>query len=78
MSTLIACDCGNVATEALASGVAACVWCAAHDGHRTPVSMSFGRSHLGGNPVAECSRCAFVSVYWECGCELAHDCVVMA
>lgn len=27
-----------------------------------------------GAPVAECSRCEFLSVYWDCPCDLIHKC----
>lgn len=28
----------------------------------------------GFNAVARCHNCAYVCVYWECACELAHAC----
>jgi hypothetical protein len=32
------------------------------------VSVSFGFA------VATCSRCSYRCAYWECACELRHDC----
>lgn len=77
-ATVTRCDCGNAATDALTTGVPACEWCAGHEGHRMPRSIVKGYSHLGGNLIASCSRCSFVSAYWECGCDLVHVCEVTA
>ena len=32
------------------------------------VSVSFGHA------IATCERCSFRCAYWECACELRHDC----
>lgn len=29
---------------------------------------------LFGGYVASCDNCDYVCVYWECACELAHEC----
>ena len=39
-----------------------------------PDGMRVYRTRLAGNLVAECERCDKVFAYWECACELAHDC----
>lgn len=39
-----------------------------------PKSIEFYSSRFGGNSCARCTKCQFVAVYWECGCELEHDC----
>lgn len=39
-----------------------------------PKGMSFGMSSFGGAYVAKCSKCSYVCAYWECPCELEHDC----
>jgi hypothetical protein len=39
-----------------------------------PDGVRVYRSHMAGNLVASCDRCGYVCGYWECGCELAHDC----
>jgi hypothetical protein len=40
-----------------------------------PNGMSYGVSRLGGGLVATCANCSFVCAYWDCVCELVHDCV---
>lgn len=42
------------------------------DGTAANVSLSTAR--LSGGLVATCSACAFVCAYWECACELVHEC----
>jgi hypothetical protein len=32
------------------------------------ISVSFGFA------VASCSKCSYRCAYWECACELEHDC----
>lgn len=39
-----------------------------------PETIEFYRSHFGGEGRAKCTECNFVSIYWECGHELEHDC----
>ena len=39
-----------------------------------PESVEFDCARFTGNPVARCTQCEFVCVYWECNCELFHDC----
>ena len=41
---------------------------------KLPKKMSVGFSHFGGAYVAKCSKCSYVCAYWECACELRHDC----
>jgi len=39
-----------------------------------PESISFYSARMTGTGVAECKDCDFKSVYWECACDLFHDC----
>jgi hypothetical protein len=39
-----------------------------------PIYMTVYRSHMAGNLAAKCERCTTIWGYWECACELAHDC----
>lgn len=39
-----------------------------------PNGMTVYRSRFGGNVVAECETCPTIWGYWECACELAHEC----
>lgn len=39
-----------------------------------PKTMRAYYSHLSGAYVAACDNCDYVCAYWECACELAHDC----
>lgn len=39
-----------------------------------PKNMSAYYAHLSGAYVASCDNCKYVSAYWECACELMHDC----
>lgn len=36
--------------------------------------MTIDRTRITGQPVAECAGCKFVSAYWECACDLEHNC----
>lgn len=52
---------------------------AEHDEHcatctEWPPSITVRQARLSGTPVAECSDCEFVSVSWDCPCDLAHEC----
>lgn len=31
-------------------------------------------AHLSGAYVASCDNCSYMCAYWDCACELAHDC----
>lgn len=39
-----------------------------------PAGVSVGRSRLAGTLLAECAVCGWRCAYWECACDLAHDC----
>jgi hypothetical protein len=41
---------------------------------KAPKKISFGFSHFGGAYLAKCSKCSFTCGYWDCACELVHDC----
>lgn len=36
--------------------------------------MTYHHSQFGGAFNAYCNSCSFVCSYWECACELIHDC----
>lgn len=38
-----------------------------------PKGMKAGYGLFGGY-VASCENCKYVCAYWDCACELAHDC----
>ena len=39
-----------------------------------PAKMTVRPATFTGAPVAECSRCDYLSVYWDCPCDLEHKC----
>lgn len=39
-----------------------------------PKKIKTGFSHFGGSYIASCTKCEFKSAYWECACDLIHDC----
>lgn len=39
-----------------------------------PETIEFYRTTFTGEGRARCTECEFVSAYWECACELYHDC----
>jgi len=39
-----------------------------------PEGMTIYNSRIGGNLVAFCATCTTIWGYWECACELVHDC----
>ena len=45
------------------------------DEEQLPAGVSVGQAWLTGAFVATCASCSFVSAYFDCACELAHDCV---
>lgn len=40
----------------------------------TPKGIYFYSAHMTGGAVAQCHNCTFTCVYWECDCELEHNC----
>jgi len=51
-----------------------CEWCYHAQECEPPATIEFYSAHLTGEGRARCTACNFVSAYWECGCELEHDC----
>jgi hypothetical protein len=47
-------------------------WCCG-DSAEMPKSVTASYKTFGGY-TATCSKCNFVCGYWECACELQHDC----
>lgn len=41
-----------------------------------PSYITFYNARFGGHAVAKCENCSFTSVYWECACDLEHECEV--
>lgn len=40
-----------------------------------PAGIRISNARFTGNPIAECDLCGdFRCAYWECPCELVHDC----
>lgn len=39
-----------------------------------PKYMKTQHSNLSGDYVAICEKCDYVCAYWECACELMHEC----
>lgn len=39
-----------------------------------PANIEIYRATFGGHAVAKCKDCNFTSVYWDCVCELNHEC----
>lgn len=36
--------------------------------------ITISNAWITGQPVAECAGCKFTAVYWECACDLEHEC----
>lgn len=41
---------------------------------KLPKGINTYYAHLSGAYVASCVNCEYVCAYWECACELAHNC----
>lgn len=39
-----------------------------------PDTFTFYTTRMAGNPVAQCLKCDYKAAYWECACDLIHDC----
>ena len=70
METLTVCLCGHPAL----AGEPCCEWCAEHGQCEMPASVTVSLARLSGAPIASCQGCGMRWGYWECGCELVHDC----
>lgn len=64
------CYCGNV----IEWYAVACEWCLDHEGCTAPESVRVGRAWLSGTPLATCEACGRRWGYWDCACDLVHDC----
>lgn len=51
-----------------------CEYCAHEQECPTPKKIEFYSSWMTNEPRAKCKKCTFVSAYWECGCDLTHNC----
>lgn len=53
-------------------------WAEVQDTHtcdtELPKSVYFSNTRITGASIAECSACGFKSAYWECACDLVHEC----
>jgi hypothetical protein len=67
---VIRCACGN----RVAPGVVSCVWCEGHLSCVVPAGVCVVLTQWTGGPVARCQGCGFMCGYWDCVCELSHDC----
>jgi hypothetical protein len=43
-------------------------------GHEMPTGVVFYRAQWVNEPRARCETCGIVWAYWDCACELVHDC----
>lgn len=74
MKTLVKCiECENT-LEISEYQEPLCDFCLHAKDCTPPKKIEFGNTWFTGNFVAKCKKCNFVSAYWECGCELEHDC----
>lgn len=39
-----------------------------------PIGITLTSARFTGNPIAECEFCEYRCAYWECPCELEHNC----
>ena len=67
---VIRCDCGN----AVPPGVVRCDWCLEHEGCTVPAGVRVGMARLSGTAIAWCEECGMRWGYWDCACDLVHDC----
>jgi hypothetical protein len=51
-----------------------CEWCSHAEECKPPKKFEFYSAHFTGEGRAKCKKCTFVSAYFECGCDLVHDC----
>lgn len=54
------------------TGGVLCDYCACDK--PTPKKIEIYLTHFTGTPAARCKKCDFVSVLWDCACDLEHDC----
>lgn len=74
MITRTAGKCTECKNETEDEELALCVECE-HAKDCTPSKkIEFGNAWFTGAFIAKCKKCNFVCAYWECGCELEHDC----
>jgi hypothetical protein len=66
------CDCGNEADNSHEEGFPdTCAECAHAEECETVIKkISFSRS----GAMATCKKCNYRCGYWECNCDLRHDC----
>jgi hypothetical protein len=69
------CDCGNDADNSHEEGFPdTCSECA-HEAECEPLKkITFTNGYWSREPMATCKKCNYKSVYWECNCDLRHDC----
>jgi hypothetical protein len=66
------CDCGNDADNPHEEGFRdTCAECAHAEECETVIKkITFGRN----GAMATCKKCNYRCAYWECNCDLRHDC----
>ena len=69
------CECGNRADNTHEDGYPdTCADCA-HEAECEPLKkITFTNGYLSGQLMATCKKCNFKCPYWECNCDLVHDC----
>jgi hypothetical protein len=51
-----------------------CEFCSHAEECDPPRKIFFGNARISGEYRAYCHACQFVSAYFECGCDLQHEC----
>ena len=75
LDNIARCSCSNIATDTFSTGAPACEWCVGHESCAIPSStITTGYFGWGGEYIAKCSTCSYVCAYWDCVCELDHEC----
>lgn len=67
---VVRCDCGN----SVPPGVVRCDWCLGHEDCTVPAGVMVTSARWTGAPLAVCAWCDWRCGYWDCACDLAHDC----
>jgi hypothetical protein len=70
------CDCGNRADNSHQEGFPdTCAECAHAEECETVIKkITLTNGYLSGQLMATCKKCDYKSAYWECNCDLRHNC----
>lgn len=67
-------ECGNEAEAWIDDNSPMCEYCQHAEICEPPKNITFGSAQWSGEGRAYCKKCDYVSGYWECGCDLEHNC----